>query len=134
MPLLRLAAFMAIVVVGGCAFWGKALTPEERAGATAGDAAPLYFSGETPATSVSQPLGTVSGFSCGIGTLFGTTGPDEAKAVNALRASAKARNATAIVNARCDRTSMFAQYQMTADTTQHAPCWPGFMCTGEAMR
>jgi hypothetical protein len=123
----------AAVVVAGCSFWGKPLTPEQRAQADAPSPV-VYFRGQAPATAASEPLGAASGYSCGSGILWTSTPPDAAKALAALRANAKKKGAAVVVGAHCERTSFFAQYQMTADPTRHAACWPGFVCNGEAMR
>ena len=135
MSLVRLAIVMtlALSVVAGCSFWGKPLTPEQRAQAGAPSPS-VYFRGQAPATAASEPLGAVSGFSCGNGILWTSTPPDATKALGALRTNAKTKGATVVVGAHCERTSFFAQYQMTADPTVHAACWPGFVCTGDAMR
>lgn len=135
MPLFRLAVVMtlALAVVAGCSFWGNPLTPEERAKIAAASP-PVYFRGETPATFASEPLGAVSGFSCGSDILWSATPPTAAKALDSLHAHAKANGATVVVGAHCGRTAFLAQYQLTADPTVHAACWPGFVCTGGAMR
>src|SRR5690348_10645574 len=134
MPLVRLAVVMtlAAAVVAGCSFWGKPLTSEQPAQANAPSPA-VYFQGQAPTTTASAPLGAISGFSCGSGILWASTPPDAAKALEALRANAKKKGAAIVVGAHCQRTSFFAQYQMTADPTVHAACWPGYVCNGEAM-
>jgi hypothetical protein len=134
MRIVRLIAVLAVAAIGGCTFWGKKAPPDRLAELGHAAAPPIYFSGETPTAFVSQPLGPVAGFSCGQGALSGSAPPDEATALNALGAKAKAAGGTAVVNASCRRTTMFGNYQIGNDPTQFNACWPGFRCTGEAVR
>lgn len=96
--------------------------PQARAEPAQQDKIQIYFSGQTPPSwQFSKRIGGATGQSCQT-ALFEFA--SEEAALQSLRSNAAAQNAAAVVNVTCTGTS-FSISQ---------PCWPGFICSGEAMQ
>ena len=85
----------------------------------------IYFSGDsTPAPKFANKLGKVDGRICQGNLIESMT---EFQALAAMWSSAKAKGATAVVEASCGTSSFWLP-------TGGSYCFPGYYCTGEAVK
>jgi hypothetical protein len=91
----------------------------------------LYFAGNTPQSLRSaKRIAAVSGISCKE-TLFGDP-PSLDGALEQLRGQAGAKSASAAVDIVCRETSPLVSYEAAPFVPRS--CWPGFVCTGVAVK
>jgi len=100
------------------------LSPDQRAVLAQSDKLPLYFLGsDIEPPQATQKITAVTGYSCK--TAWLQSSASEEDALRMLWNNAAASSATAAVNVSCVPISFF---------TPQIHCWPGFYCTGDAVK
>ena len=124
-PWRRLCLVLLLAGLAGCETFTADLFPDELQKLADREKAQIQFAGaKAPMPKYSEKIGKVDGRICQATLL---TPIDEFQALSAMWASAKGKNATAVIDAECGSSSFLL-------ATGGAYCWPGYYCRGVAVK